>query len=466
MRLIYDLSSLVRWTGPAVGIARTDRELALWVRANLQDAVFAFFDPEAQAFREINHSWIDPLLSGRAGLDLFGAPSAQPERRRKTERIPKAVRPLALWVLQSRRELLGLLERLRLSLRDQTLKEGIERLQSRLISHKNRAHYFAADGQRRSFPPTSIALGARIAFSPGDVLFSAGFGWSHLNIHAISQLKNEHRLRYVFFCYDIIPLMYPEFYPTNDVDSFRTHFHAALPISDLTIFSAKKIEADVQRYCRAHDLALAATAVVPLGANTSAVSTASAALPSSLRKERYALFVSTIEPRKGHAMLYRVWRRLLEDGVPQSNDFKLVFVGRKGWMVDALFAQIAADTTAQGSLLIMSQVSDSLLSMLYENAAFCVYPSIYEGYGLPVVEAFSHGKAVISSSGGALAEVAGGFSPCLDPTDEDAWYATIKEWIANPDARGPYETAIRNRFQSVTWQESAAQMFRIVGAGG
>ena len=165
-------------------------------------------------------------------------------------------------------------------------------------------------------------------------------------------------------------------------------------------------------------------------------------------------------------MLYRVWRRLLEDGVPQPSDFKLVFVGRKGWMVDTLFAQIAADTAAQGNLLIMSQVNDSLLSTLYENAAFCVYPSIYEGYGLPVVEAFSRRKAVISSNGGALAEVAGGFSPCLDPTDEDAWYATIKEWIGNPDARGPYETAIRNRFQRVTWQESAAQMFRIVGAGG
>ena len=466
MRIIYDISSLVRWTGPAVGIARTDRELALWVRANLHDAVFAFFDPGEQTFREISPVWLDPLLSGEAGLDLFGAPSAQPQRRRRIERIPKSVRPAALWILQSRRKLLGALERLRLSVRHQKLKDGIERLQFGLISQKNRAHYFTADGQRRSFPPASVATGVRIAFNTGDVLFSAGFSWTHLNIHTINQLKCEHRFRYVFFCYDIIPLMFPEFYAAHDVGRFRAHFHAALPISDLTIFSAKKIEADVQNYCRTHDLALAATAVVPLGANAIPISMVPAALPSNLRRDRYALFVSTIEPRKGHAMLYRVWRRLLADGIPQSHEFKMVFIGRKGWMVDALLAQIAADTSARGNLLIMSQVSDNLLSTLYENAAFCVYPSIYEGYGLPVVEAFSRGKAVISSNGGALAEVADGFSPCLDPTDEEAWYMTLKEWITNPDARVPYEAAIRNRFRTVTWPESAAEVFRIVAAGG
>ena len=165
-------------------------------------------------------------------------------------------------------------------------------------------------------------------------------------------------------------------------------------------------------------------------------------------------------------MLYRVWRRLLADGVPQPHDFKMIFIGRKGWMVDALLAQIAADTTTHGNLLIMAQVSDDLLSTLYENAAFCVYPSIYEGYGLPVVEAFSRGKAVISSNGGALAEVANGFSPCLDPNDEEAWYSTLREWISNPDARVPYEAAINTRFRTVTWPESAARLFRIVAAGG
>jgi glycosyltransferase involved in cell wall biosynthesis len=179
---------------------------------------------------------------------------------------------------------------------------------------------------------------------------------------------------------------------------------------------------------------------------------------------RYALFVSTIEPRKGHGMLYRVWRRLLADGVPQAHNFKLVFIGRIGWMVDELLDQINVDQAVTDSLLIMPNVEDGVLSTVYEGAAFCLYPSVYEGFGLPVVEALSRGKAIIASTGGALPEVVGEFSPCLDPADEDAWYGTLKQWITDPDARIPYENAIRARFHCISWREAAEQLFRAAEA--
>src|SRR5262249_33769694 len=152
-----------------------------------------------------NPVWIDALLSGDAGIDLLGAPSPQAGKRRRIERIPRLMRPAALWVLQSRRKLLGLLELIRLRLRQPLLKGAIEQLQARLISPKHHANYFTVDGRRRAYPPRSIALGSDIAFMPGDRLFSAGFGWAHLDIHAIGRLKNEHRLCFTLFCYDIIP---------------------------------------------------------------------------------------------------------------------------------------------------------------------------------------------------------------------------------------------------------------------
>ena len=62
-----------------------------------------------------------------------------------------------------------------------------------------------------------------------------------------------------------------------------------------------------------------------------------------------------------------------------------------------------------------------MLAALYDGAAFCVYPSMYEGYGLPIVEAFARGKAVIASNRGSIPEIAAAFAPCLDPTDEEAW---------------------------------------------
>jgi len=71
-----------------------------------------------------------------------------------------------------------------------------------------------------------------------------------------------------------------------------------------------------------------------------------------------------------------------------------------------------------GQIVIIEDADDQILSALYEGAAFCVYPSQYEGYGLPICEAFARGKAAIASTGGALPEVVGGLSPCLDPNDE------------------------------------------------
>jgi glycosyltransferase involved in cell wall biosynthesis len=224
------------------------------------------------------------------------------------------------------------------------------------------------------------------------------------------------------------------------------------------IFSARTIEADARAYCESRGLPLGDSKVVPLGADVAKLAT-SEPLLEDLSPDRYAVFVSTIEPRKGHALLYRVWRRLLAEGVPQATGFKLVFVGRMGWMVDKLMHDLQTDPKVRGNLLMLQNVSDETLVTLYRNAAFCLYPSLYEGYGLPVIEAFTHGKAVLASSGGALPESVDEFSPCLDPRDEDAWHRMLRQWITDPSARAPYEQAIRERYRRPTWNETAERFF-------
>jgi glycosyltransferase involved in cell wall biosynthesis len=203
--------------------------------------------------------------------------------------------------------------------------------------------------------------------------------------------------------------------------------------------------------------------VCPLGANTAVRrSDRSGPLPAGLEAGRYALFVSTIEPRKGHEFLYRVWLRLIERTIPQKHAFKLAFVGRAGWMTEDFVATVKADARLGGSIQFLDQVEDDQLERLYDNAAFCVYPSLYEGYGLPVVEAFSRGKALLASNGGSLAEVVGDLSPTLPPRDAAAWQSMLAEWITNPDARRPFEVAIRERFSHPDWEEASALFFGIL----
>ncbi|HEY8267579.1 MAG TPA: glycosyltransferase family 1 protein [Xanthobacteraceae bacterium] len=462
-RLIIDLSSLARWYGPAVGISRVERIFATWARAHRPHTVFAFYDPLTREFRQIRRQWIDPVLAGDVVVDLWGIPEPSPTRRHKSDRIPTWIRPQAMGVLQLRKQTLVLLERIRLTAKNPRFAELAGRLQMLLMSEKYRRQMITASGKRRSLVPYSTFLGNRLALTSRDILFSAGSGWTSLNIEAIRVLKQRNRFRFVQFCHDIIPIQFPETYKTHDFEEFRNFYRGAFPIADLVIFGAQRIKSDVEAHCRTLGISLRATGVTPFGSDAVRQRTATAApLRPGIERDRYALLVSTIEPRKGHEMLYRIWKRLLADGIPQTTNIKLIFVGRPGWMVENLLREIAADRDLGGTLQIISFAGDDELATLYANAAFCVYPSLYEGYGLPVVEAFSYGKAVIASTGGAIPEVAGEFSPCLDPKDEESWYRTLRGWIEDPSLRAPYENAIRTRYRPTSWDEASAKLFELI----
>ena len=84
--------------------------------------------------------------------------------------------------------------------------------------------------------------------------------------------------------------------------------------------------------------------------------------------------------------------------------------------------------------------------MLYRNAAFCVFHLLLRSFGLPIIEAFSHGKAMIASTGGALPEVAGEYAPCLDPADTNSWREMISNWIAAPPSAKRTNSALNSRF--------------------
>src|SRR5258706_14048868 len=112
--------------------------------------------------------------------------------------------------------------------------------------------------------------------------------------------------------------------------------------------------------------------------------------------------VSTIEPHNGLLLIYDAWVTHRESGIAQRARFKLVFAGRKGWMVDDLMRDLHRDPRIAGTLHVLPDADDATVSALYRDAAFGLYPSCYEGYGLPLVEQFRHGKAVLSWTGGAV----------------------------------------------------------------
>ncbi len=158
----------------------------------------------------------------------------------------------------------------------------------------------------------------------------------------------------------------------------------------------------------------------------------------------FLLFVGTLEPRKNLVRLLHAFQHL-----PTS--MHLVIAGRKGWLYEPIFATVEqSDLTRR--VVFLDFVHDADLPALYNLAQAFVYPSLYEGFGIPVAEALACGTPVVTANVASLPEVAGDATVLVDPLDIRAIATGIEEALANAEqlrAAGPRQAA---RF---TWEESA-----------
>jgi glycosyltransferase involved in cell wall biosynthesis len=242
---------------------------------------------------------------------------------------------------------------------------------------------------------------------------------------------------------------------------FVRFFREAVRYTDRFIAISARTAADLADFAHAEGRPGLDIRTEKLGADAATGAAAGTALPAGLAAGRYVLFVSTVEPRKNHALLLRVWKRLAAGEHGGTAGFKLVFAGRRGWMTDDVIDTMKTDPVLARDVVHVPDASDDVLRALYAGAAFCVYPSLYEGFGLPVIEAFAHGKPVIASTGGALPEAAGGLAPCLDPQDETAWTQTVGRWLNDPALVKEQARRLAVEFSWPTWTQAVARIVAV-----
>jgi glycosyltransferase involved in cell wall biosynthesis len=446
-RLILDISTIARWSGPPVGIVRVEHELAMHALRRRADIELSFYDPAAGAMRLLNPAWRETLLGMGAAIETTWL---DVRRHRPAWRNALSPRYAAVMALE-RQRIAGAPAVARLA----------GAVQAVLLGRDGRIPPYAdAAGRRIALVPYRDALGPVVAPGPGDTVLSAGSDWLHKGT-ALVELQRRLGFRLAVLCYDLLPLTHPEWFFENDVRIFGAYWRAVIPAAARILCNALCVAQDLRDFAAAEGLGTCDPRVVPLGYTPPALDRPLPPLPPGLEKGRFAVFVSTVEPRKGHATLLAAWKALLAQGVPQAQRFNLVIVGRRGWKVAALLEEmdaLAADPA--GHFLHLDNADDALLARVYRDAAFCLYPSRAEGFGLPVIEAMAHGKAVIASNGGAVAETAAGLAPCLDPLDVGAWTSTLGDWIADPAARAPWEARIARDFRYSSWPDAAERLFQ------
>ncbi len=129
----------------------------------------------------------------------------------------------------------------------------------------------------------------------------------------------------------------------------------------------------------------------------------------------FILSVGTLEPRKNLVRLIEAYKNLVDMGLSK---YKLVIVGKKGWYYEEIFKK-AKQLNIEKNIVFLGYVSDSDLNCLYNTAKCFIYPSLYEGFGLPVLEAMMCGCPVVASNNSSLPEVVGKAGILFDPCNTD-----------------------------------------------
>jgi glycosyltransferase involved in cell wall biosynthesis len=255
---------------------------------------------------------------------------------------------------------------------------------------------------------------------------------------------------------DVISFLYPRYHTR------RTRFAERLLMGravrrHLVAAGSETTRKDLERLfgrCRV----LVVPPCLPTSAATAATDAATdAASPPAGALERfgisppYALFIGTVEPRKNVATVVRAIRDLRG----RDARVRLVIVGKRGWVGEEVIAELRA-AQADGAVVWTGYVSDGERDEILGSASCLVLPSVYEGFGLPLLEAMSRGVACVCSTSPAFAEVGGDAVLRAEPFDQTAWANAIERLVADAELRSRLGEAGRAAAARYTPEATAA----------
>jgi glycosyltransferase involved in cell wall biosynthesis len=172
--------------------------------------------------------------------------------------------------------------------------------------------------------------------------------------------------------------------------------------------------------------------------------------------DRFILYVGLIEPRKNIPMLISAYKRLIDGG----ENYKLVLVGRYGWMYEELLRQII-DFDLERMVHFTGYISQEDLPLVYNLSSLFVYPTIYEGFGLPVLEAMACGIPVITTDVSSLPEIVGEAGILVPVNDLEALHGAMIRVLGDEDLRGEMINKGLQRAANFTWEQTAKLTFQV-----
>jgi len=419
---------------------RVERELARRARRYLgTDLAYSYYDQSRNLFVLIRDDAAGDIIDGKSQV-VSSLPLQSP--------------------LETTRQ--GLRRRL---MANATLYYWSQRVRGRSFTRKQILQIIGrnlekVDHQARPLRVDDVASGyARL--DENTCIISGGLDWEFKDLKSLTTLKKTYGFRYCTIVYDLIPVLFPHFIVPELLQTLPEYFADLVRIADFAMCISASTRNDWLNYCTDRTGRSVAACVFPLGSDLDGVRSGDVEphLPDLLQGKRFALYVSTIEPRKNHRVLYEAWESCVATGAVDAERHRLVFVGRRGWSSGDLLGQITANPLTRNSVVLLDNVPDELLRALYKSCAAVLFPSFYEGYGLPLAEALSYGKPCVGSNTGALAEIGGDLVQRLHPKDTVGWAQAISRCLNDTVAVEAWAARVRAEYRPISWDDAAQRFF-------
>jgi glycosyltransferase involved in cell wall biosynthesis len=274
----------------------------------------------------------------------------------------------------------------------------------------------------------------------------------HATNHLLAYFKQT---RTVYTLHDLIFLHYPEYHlPYN-----RWYLTFAMPrylrAADVIVTPSECSRQDAIKFYNLSESKI--KVIYEAAAPHFKPATDPTALEAARQKynlpQRFILHVGTLEPRKNLSRLLEAFQPLLTDWP----ELKLVLVGKKGWLYDSFFQRLQT-LGLQECVIFPGFVDEADLPAFYQLAEVFVYPSLYEGFGLPALEAMACGTPVVSSNSSSLPEVVGDAGLLVNPTDTAALSEALRRVLSDATLRADLEHRALARAQQFSWKKAADEL--------
>lgn len=414
MRIVIDVTQLAGWQGKLTGIPRVMYELSSRY-ADLDDkTIFIGWDAGRQVFWELSFSEIK---------DKRNSAATATTEQLKLSTIKRSLRHFY-------------------DASPDFIKTAARRMKA-LIN---------------SVPLVDEAQAPGFSFKKGDKLIVFWGEWADANYRSrlVDAVKVDHVSLYQMV-HDMLPLVTPQYsaHSTEGLNNYATEIY---PLCHKLISVSKHTKKDVSDWLTDHNLKTPPIGVIRLGDNFEIAALRQPDHTFFASNQPYIVCVGTIETRKNHTLLYYVYKLAKARNITLP---PLVIVGRRGWLTENIYDLMTNDPETKDLFVFLHDASDEELSWIYEHSMFSVYPSHYEGWGLPVAESIAHGIPCISSNTSSMTEIAGDLISYFSPVSTDECLQAIVDLLDDNNLQRAEQKI--SAYQPTSWDETFTQIQGMIG---